>query len=133
MQEIAAVSKAAASLHSHIPRHLLHPLLVRVDGDPGDFHLAALEMDKEQHVVSHQSAQREDLHCEKVGARQNRPRRLRCLKMPSRQIIEAARIRALKSWALAGHGRTLRWSAAGKPPMDTIHCASACTTISSRP
>src|ERR1700733_15626768 len=72
MQEIAAVSKGAASLHSHIPSHLLHPSLVRVDGDPGDFHLAALEMDKEQHVVSHQSAQREDLHCEKVGPRQHR-------------------------------------------------------------
>src|SRR5713226_9605622 len=61
MQEIATVSKGAASLHSHVPSHLLHPLLVRVDGDPGDFHLAALEMDKEQHVVGHQSAQREDL------------------------------------------------------------------------
>ncbi len=72
MQEIATVSKGAASLHSHVPSHLLHPLLVRVDGDPGDFHLAALEMDKEQHVVGHQSAQREDLHCEKVGACQNR-------------------------------------------------------------
>jgi len=35
-----------------------------------------------------------------------RPRRLRCLKMPSRQIIDAARIRALKSEAMAGHGRT---------------------------
>jgi hypothetical protein len=32
MQEIATVSKGAASLHSHVPSHLLHPLLVRVDG-----------------------------------------------------------------------------------------------------
>jgi hypothetical protein len=34
MQEIATVSKGAPSLHGRVPRHLLHPLLVRVDGDP---------------------------------------------------------------------------------------------------
>jgi UDP-N-acetylglucosamine 2-epimerase (non-hydrolysing) len=67
MRDTTERPEALASLHSHVPSHLLHPLLVRVDGDPGDFHLAALEMDKEQHVVGHQSAQREDLHCEKVG------------------------------------------------------------------
>src|SRR5260370_41649976 len=55
MQEIAAVSKGAASLHGHVPSHLLHPLLVRVDSDPGDVHLAALEMDEKQHEVGHRS------------------------------------------------------------------------------
>ena len=45
MQEIATVSKGAASLHGHVPSHLPHPLLVRVNGDPGDVHLAALKMD----------------------------------------------------------------------------------------
>src|SRR4030088_2002732 len=70
MQEIATVSKGAASLHGHVPSHLPHPLLVRVNGDPGDVHLAALKMDEKQDVVCHQSAQREDLHGEKVGPRQ---------------------------------------------------------------
>src|SRR5664280_1564262 len=48
MQEIATVSKGAASLHGHVPSHLPHPLLVRVNGDPGDVHLAALKMDEKQ-------------------------------------------------------------------------------------
>src|ERR1035437_9958425 len=52
----ATVSKGAASLHGHVPSHLLHPLRVRVNGDPGDVHLAALEMDEKQHVVGHQSS-----------------------------------------------------------------------------
>ncbi len=72
MQEIAAVPKGAASLHGHIPGHLLHPRLVRMNGDPGDVHPAALEMDEKQHVVGHQPAQREHLRREEVGARQQR-------------------------------------------------------------
>ena len=72
MQEIATVLKGAASVHRHVPGHLLHPRLVRVDGDPGDVHLAALEMDEKQYVVGHQPSQREDLYREKVGPRQHR-------------------------------------------------------------
>jgi hypothetical protein len=64
MQEIATVSKGAASLHGYGTGHLLHPLLVRVDRDRGDVHLSAPEMDEKQHVVGRQSSQREDLHCE---------------------------------------------------------------------
>src|ERR1035437_8650378 len=56
MQEIATVLKRTASLHGHVPGHLLHPRLVRVDGDPGDVHLAALEVDEKQHVVGHHPA-----------------------------------------------------------------------------
>ena len=59
MQEIATVSKGAASLHGRVPSHLLHPLLIWVDRDPGDVYLAALKMDEKQDVVCHQSAQRE--------------------------------------------------------------------------
>ena len=72
MQEIATVLKGTASLHGHVPGHLLHPSLVRVNGNPGDVHLAAFEMDEKQHVVGDQSSQREDLHCEKIGPRQHR-------------------------------------------------------------
>src|ERR1700693_6513682 len=53
MQEITTVSKGAASLHGRVPSHLLHPLLIWVDGDPGDVYLAALKMDEKQHVVGH--------------------------------------------------------------------------------
>ena len=38
-----------------------------MNGDPSDLYLAALEMDEEQHVVSHQPTQRQHLRREKVG------------------------------------------------------------------
>src|SRR5437667_11636859 len=66
MQQIAAVPQYAASLHGHVPGHLLHPWLVGVNRDPGDVHPAALEMDEKQHVVGHQPAQREHLRGEVV-------------------------------------------------------------------
>ena len=72
MQEIAAIPKRAASLHGHIPRDLLHPRLVRLNGDPGDVHPATLEMNEKQHVVGHQSTQREHLRHEEVAPRQQR-------------------------------------------------------------
>src|ERR1700694_2247085 len=72
MQERAPLSRGPASPDGPVRSHLLHPLLVRVDGDPGDVYLATLKMDEKQHVVCHQSAQRKDLHCEKVGPRQHR-------------------------------------------------------------
>src|ERR1700687_5046148 len=43
-----------------------------MNGDPGDVYPAALEMDEEQHVVGHQSAQRQHLCGEEVGPRQQR-------------------------------------------------------------
>jgi len=66
VKEIAAASKGAASFHGDVPSHLLHPLLGRVGGDPGDLHLSTLQMDEEEHIVGHQSPQREDLYREKV-------------------------------------------------------------------
>jgi hypothetical protein len=47
-------------------------LLVRMSGDACNGNSAALEMDEEQHVVGHQSSQREDLHREEIGAREHR-------------------------------------------------------------
>jgi hypothetical protein len=38
----------------------------------GHLCLSALEMNEERHIVSHQSPQREDLHCEKVSSHQHR-------------------------------------------------------------
>jgi hypothetical protein len=69
----AAVPKRAASLHGHVPGHLLHPPLVRVNRDPGDVHLAALKMDEKQHVVGHQPTQREHLRREEVRPRPAAP------------------------------------------------------------
>jgi hypothetical protein len=50
----------------------LHPSLVRVNGDPGNDHPAALEMNEKQHVVGHQPAQRQHLRGEEVRRRQQR-------------------------------------------------------------
>jgi hypothetical protein len=38
------------------PGHLLHPRLVRVNGNANDIHPAALKMDEKQHVVGDQPA-----------------------------------------------------------------------------
>ena len=57
MQKIATVSKGAAALHGRVPGDLLHPLLVRMIGDPGNVNPAALEMDEEEHAVGHQISQ----------------------------------------------------------------------------
>jgi hypothetical protein len=43
--------KGHVDFRPHDPSHLLHPLLGRVGGDPGDLYLSALEMDEEQHIV----------------------------------------------------------------------------------
>jgi len=72
MQEIAAVSKGAASFHGDIPSHLFHPLLGRMGGDPSDLYPAARKMDEKQHIVRYQSMQREDLHGEEIRPRQHR-------------------------------------------------------------
>ena len=41
LQEIATVPQDAASLHNHVPGHLLHPRRVRVNGDRSDGHSTA--------------------------------------------------------------------------------------------
>jgi hypothetical protein len=38
-----------------------------MNGEPGDIHSAALEVDEEQHVVGHQPAQRQHFCGEEVG------------------------------------------------------------------
>ena len=66
VEQIATVAKGAPSLHGHVPGHLLHPSLVGLAGNPRDVHLAALQVDENQHIIRHQPAQREDLRREKV-------------------------------------------------------------------
>jgi hypothetical protein len=46
MEKIAAVAKGTASIHRRVSSYLLHPLLVRVDGEAGNVNPAALQMDK---------------------------------------------------------------------------------------
>jgi hypothetical protein len=84
MQEIPTVSEGAASFHGHVPGDLLHPSLVRMNGNPGDVHLAALQMDEKQHVAGHQSSQREDLHVKKSVA-------ARCARMNAAQVVVCLR------------------------------------------
>lgn len=72
MQEISTIPQRAAIVRGRVPGDLLHPSLIRMNGDPGDVHSPALEMDEEQHVVGHQPAQRQHLGGEEVGSRQQR-------------------------------------------------------------
>src|SRR5262245_8729292 len=72
MQQITTVPQGAASLHGRVPGDLLHPRLIRVNGDSGDIYPAAFKMDEKQHVVGRQPAQRQHLRREKVGPRQQR-------------------------------------------------------------
>jgi len=72
MQQIATIPQRATIVHGRVPGDLLHPRLIRVNGEPGDIHPAALEMDEEQHVVGHQTAQRQHLGGKEVGPRQQR-------------------------------------------------------------
>src|SRR5476649_1442932 len=126
MQEIATVLKDAASLHGHVPGHLLHPRLIRVDGDPGDVNLAAFEMDEKQHVVGYQSSQREDLRREKVppvpsmipGEKCRRSSRTSALMIPGRsplapfamsELLIASDVISGAATALPTSSRLSRW------------------------
>jgi hypothetical protein len=48
------------------------PRLIGMNGEPGDIHPTALDVDEEQHLVGHQPAQRQHLCGEKIGPRQQR-------------------------------------------------------------
>ncbi len=72
MQEVATIPQRATIVHGRVPGDLLHPRLIGMNGDPGDIHPAALEMDEEQNVVGHQPAQRQHLGREEVSSRQQR-------------------------------------------------------------
>jgi hypothetical protein len=67
VQKITTVPQRTPSLHGDITGDLLHPKLIRVNRDSSNVHPAALKMDEKQHVVGHQTAQREHLCGEEVG------------------------------------------------------------------
>jgi len=71
MAEVPAFLKEAPSIHGDIPGDLLHPSFIGMWRDPGDLNATALKLDKEQHVVSDQSAQRQHLDGEKVSPRKD--------------------------------------------------------------
>jgi hypothetical protein len=60
MQQITnlVLTQATFSFEGRIPRHLLHPALLRLIRDSRDGHLSGLQMEEEQHVVGHQSSPR---------------------------------------------------------------------------
>ena len=70
MQEKSTIPQRATIVHGHVSGDLLHPRLFGMNGDWGDVYSAALEIDEEQHVVGHQSAQRQHLGGEEVARRQ---------------------------------------------------------------
>jgi hypothetical protein len=70
IQKVTTGTQDAASVHGRIAGDLLHPWLVRMGGDAGDVHTAALEVNDEQDVVGHQSSKRQNLDREEVGCRE---------------------------------------------------------------
>jgi hypothetical protein len=88
---MAAVSKGTASIHRHVSGYLLRPLLVRVDSEAGNINPAALQMDKKQHVIGHQSSQRDDLDRKEVGAGHHR-------KVSANEFCPRRRALALRRW-----------------------------------
>jgi hypothetical protein len=69
MQKVTT-GRQDAAVHGHIAGDLLGPSLVRMGGDAGDVHTAALEVNEEQHVVGHQSSKRQNFDREEVGRRE---------------------------------------------------------------
>ena len=59
MDEIPAIAEKAPFVHRYISGDLLHPGFIRVWCHSRDFNLAAIEMDKEQHIISDQPTQRQ--------------------------------------------------------------------------
>src|SRR6266480_2033682 len=57
-KQIAAAPQASPLLHRHVSPLLLHPLLIRVQRESCQFHLASLQVDEEQHVVGRQPFER---------------------------------------------------------------------------
>ena len=45
MQKITTIPQRAAVLHGRVAGDLLHPSLIRVNREPGDIHLTALEIE----------------------------------------------------------------------------------------
>ena len=72
VDEVAAVREEAPSFHRRVSGHLLHPAFIRMGRDAGQFDLAALQVDEEQDLKRHQSAQGEHLDAEEVGSGEHR-------------------------------------------------------------
>ena len=71
MDEVSTVFEETPFIHGDIPSDLHHPGLIGMLCDPGDLNPTALELDKEQHVVSGQAAQCQHFHSEEVGSCEN--------------------------------------------------------------
>jgi pimeloyl-ACP methyl ester carboxylesterase len=66
VQKITTVQQRTPSLRGDIAGDLLHPGLIRVNRDSSNVHPAAVKMDEKQHVVGHQTAQRDCRYCIKA-------------------------------------------------------------------
>ena len=72
MDDVAAITKKTLFVHGQVSGDLFHPSFIGIWCDAGDLDLTALKMDKEQHIISDQSAQRQHLYREKVSPRKDR-------------------------------------------------------------
>ena len=66
MQREAEASQKSPALVSRVAGHLLHPSLVRMPRDPRYANPSTLQVNKEQDIVGHQAAPREDFDREEI-------------------------------------------------------------------
>jgi hypothetical protein len=80
---------------------LLYPLLIRTSGDTGHGDAAAFQMNKQQHIVSHQTPQTQHLHGEEVTAGQD-------VHLRGGKILPRSRLASLRSRSNASILRAIR-------------------------
>ena len=71
MDEVSTVIEKTPFVHGDISRDLLHPGFRGMRCDANDLNTTALEMSKEQYVVSDQVTYRQHFHGEEVGPSEN--------------------------------------------------------------
>jgi hypothetical protein len=70
VNEVLPWSQEPPLRHRHVPGHLHHPGCIGMRCYPCHMHLAAAQVNKEQHIVGHQSVPRPHLGAEEVGCHQ---------------------------------------------------------------
>src|SRR5262245_34705163 len=66
VQQVTTTVQIPGGLHRCVTRHLLHPTRVRMARDAAQEYTSAVQFDKEQHVVGHQSTPGQHLHRKEV-------------------------------------------------------------------
>ena len=85
MNQVALVTEETVNWISEVSSNLLHPLTVRVVDYSCDMNAPSLEVDSEQHEVSHKSAPSQNFHREEVHCSYRSPMSFQ-ERLPSRHL-----------------------------------------------